>query len=75
MKGGMEEKGRYSGRSEWGEVFSTSVQYKCSVQVLGGAECVIFGHAAFIQKEARSECEDCANLSSIFSEICRHFHS
>ena len=48
---------------------------KCSVQVLGGAECVIFGHAAFIQKEARSECEDCANLSSIFSEICRHFHS
>ena len=29
MKGGVEEKGRYSGRSEWGEVFSTSV-----VQVL-----------------------------------------
>ena len=41
-----------------------------SVQVLGGAECVIFGHAAFIQKEARSECEDCANLSSLFTEIC-----
>ena len=39
---------------------------KCSVQVLGGAECVIYGHAAFIQKEAGSEYEDCANLFLIY---------
>ena len=42
-----------------------SVQYKCCTSV-GGAECVIFGHAAFIQKEAGSEYEDCANLFLIY---------
>lgn len=46
-------KGRMEGDTVGSSVAGRSV---------GGNECVIFDHAALIQKEAESECEDCANL-------------